>query len=357
MILKILLYVLTYVLHLPKLFKNWFSVRIFRQHLKYDLVKHFNSNSEKFVIIAVFPGTGTFGSLERQIRMFQEHNYNAVVILNKNSKSKNWEDKLINLNCSIIHRNNLGGDFGAYKLGVNHVKKRYNNSISEIVLSNDSMFYTPKSVLALGEFLKDESKFNCLFLHKQSIRHAGSMLLKVDNSILKQEKFWKFWKNYYPYILKKQIVRKGEHKLSQMIGIEYFYPMVNFDISIGKAVDFDTSEAFQALTWGKRSNTYVYDQLDYAFKTLDHKRVLDICISQLQISNSLGLWLARNYELPFKLDLPQYALCTIQDLLDVARSQGCEDQEIYELMQLLSARLNVTEGSIFQNSLRFIDKR
>jgi hypothetical protein len=346
MIQKILKYLLEYFMAIPKLVRNWILVRIFRSHLKHDFVKSSNSSeSSKFAIIAVFPGTCTLGSLERQIRLFVAHKYNVIVIVNKNLKSKEWLKELTNLDCTIIQRNNLGADFGAYKLGVSLIKQKHSDSVSEIIFANDSMFYTPNSTVKLKEFLKEPSKFNCLFFHKQTVRHAGSMLLKCDNSIIKQDKFWKFWRSYYPYILKKQVVRKGEHKLSQMIGQGYFLPMVDHHVLFNSDIRFEPSESFQALNWSKRSNVNVHDQIVSAIRNLDYFKVVEICMSNLQISNSIGLWISRNLELPFKIDLTQYALCSISDLLKIARLQGCNDEEIGELRKLLEARPNITEGS------------
>jgi hypothetical protein len=172
------------------------------------------------------------------------------------------------------------------------------------------------------------------------------MLLKCDTSIVKQEKFWNFWKSYYPYSLKKQVVRKGEHNFSRMIGLDYFLPMAGHGILTANEVKFESAEIYQALTWSKRSNSLIHDQVAFAFDSSDYSRVLDICLSSLQISNSLGLWISRNLQLPFKLDLPQFALCTIQDLLKIAEIQGCEEEEIQELRKVLEGRLNITEGSL-----------
>ena len=352
MIQKILNYLLEYFFAIPKLVRNWFLVRIFGLHLKHDYIKSADSSkSNKFAIIAVFPGTSTFGSLERQIRLFITYKYNVIVVINKNSKSKKWVEELTDLDCTIIQRNNLGADFGAYKLGVSLIKQKYSDSVSEIIFANDSMFYTPNSTFKLKELLQEPSKFNCLFFHKQSIRHAGSMLLKCDNSIIKQDKFWKFWRSYYPYILKKQVVRKGEHKLSQMIGQAYFLPMIDYHVLYNSVIKFEPSETLQALIWSKRSNVYLHDQIVASIQHLDYSRILALCLSNLQVSNSLGLWISNNLELPFKLDLPQYALCSILDLLKIAKLQGCNDQEIEELRKLLEARPNITEGSLIFRSL------
>jgi hypothetical protein len=74
----------------------------------------------------------------------------------------------------------------------------------------------------------------------------------------------------------------------------------------------------------------------------------------LQISNSIGLWVSRNLDLPFKLDLPQVGLTAVSDLLQIAELHGCQKDELEELQVLLDSRPNVTEGSYLTNSLKLM---
>ena len=353
-IFKCLFYIASYVISIPQIVLNWINVRIKKDHLKYEVVKtHSLIENGKFVIIAVFAGTGTYSSLRRQIELFEKFEYNILVILNENNLSRNWAKELLNSNCSILHRKNIGADFGAYKLGAKYLHDTYRELISEIVLANDSMHYTPASLKGLKGFLEAGSQLNCLFYHKQSVRHAGSMLIKFDFSSFNQNVFWEFWKRYYPYSTKVQVVRKGEHMLNKSVGHEYFKPVVNLNEVDLVFKDMNIAEIIQAQVWAKRSSRTLYQQVILAATSLDYLRILHISISNLQISNSIGLWVSRNLELPFKLDLPQVGLCTISDLLKIAEVQGCKKDELEELQTLLGLRPNITEGSYFVNSLKF----
>lgn len=356
MILKIIFYNIAQVMAIPKRVLNWINVRIKKKHLKYEVVKkHSLLENGKFVIIAVYAGTGTFLSLKRQIELFEKFEYNILVILNENNLSRNWAKELINLNCSILHRKNIGADFGAYKLGAKYLHDKYRELVSEIVLANDSIYYTPASLNGLKSFLEDGSQLNCLFYHKQSYRHAGSMLIKFDFSFLDQKIFWQFWRKYYPYATKLQVVRKGEHMLSKLIGQEYFKPVVNLNEVDLVFKEMTVSEIIQAQVFAKRSSKTLYEQVNLAVNFLDYRRILHLSVSNLQVSNSIGLWVSRNLDLPFKLDFPQVGLSTIQDLLKIAELQGCRKDELEELQMLLNLRPNVTEGSYFTNYLKFKD--
>ena len=355
MVLKIIFYSVAHVMASPRIFLNWIDVRIKKKHLKYEVVKtHPPFGIGRFVIIAVYAGTGTYSSLKRQIELFRKFEYNILVILNENNLSRNWAHELINLNCSILHRKNIGADFGAYKIGAKYLHDTYRELISEIVLANDSIYYTPASFKGLKSFLEAGSQLNCMFYHKQSVRHAGSMLIRFDFSSLDQNIFWQFWKKYYPYYTKLQIVRKGEHILSKSVGHEYFKPIVNLNEVDLVFKDMNDAEIFQVQVWAKQSSKII-DQVIYLAATkLDYRRILHFSISNLQISNSIGLWVSRNLDLPFKLDLPQNGLCSISDLLKIAEVQGCQKDELEELQALLDFRPNVTEGSYFINSLKLI---
>jgi hypothetical protein len=354
-ILKVIFYSIAHVMAIPSLVLNWINVRVKKKHLKYEVVKkHSRLENGKFVIIAVYAGTGTYSSLKRQIELFEKFEYNILVILNENNLSRNWAQKLINSNCSILHRKNIGADFGAYKLGAKYLHDTHRELITEIVLANDSIYYTPASTNGLKSFLATGSPLNCLFYHKQSVRHAGSMLIKFDFTSLDQNVFWQFWKKYYPYSTKLQVVRKGEHMLSKSVGHEYFKPVVNLSEVDLSYKDMNIAEIIQAQVWAKRSSTTLYEQISLAVNALDYRRILHLSISNLQISNSIGLWISRNLDLPFKLDLPQVGLSSISDLLKIAELQGCQKDEVEELQVLLNLRPNVTEGTYFTNSLKFI---
>jgi hypothetical protein len=116
--------------------------------------------------------------------------------------------------------------------------------------------------------------------------------------------------------------------------------------------DMNTAEIIQAQVWSKRSSTTLYEHISLAVNALDYRRILHFSISNLQISNSIGLWVSRNLDLPFKLDLPQVGLSSVSDLLKIAELQGCQKDELEELQVLLNLRPNVTEGSYFTNSLK-----
>lgn len=353
--LRIIFYGVAHVIAIPAMVLNWINVRVKKKHLKYEVVKkHSILENGKFVIIAVYAGTGTYSSLVRQIELFEKFDYNILVILNENNLSRNWAQKLINSNCSIFHRKNIGADFGAYKLGAKYLHDTHRELISEIILANDSIYYTPDSTNGLKSFLTAGSPLNCLFYHKQSVRHAGSMLIKFDFSSFDQNVFWQFWKKYYPYCTKLQVVRKGEHMLTKSVGYKYFKPLVNLSEVDLVYKDMNVAEIIQARVWAERSSTNLSEQISLAVDALDYRRILHLSISNLQISNSIGLWVSRNLDLPFKLDLPQVGLCSISDLLKIVELQGCEKDEVEELEVLLNLRPNVTEGSYFTNSLKLI---
>ena len=60
-ILKVIFYIVGYVMAIPSIVCNWINVRVKKKHLKYEVVKkHSVLENGKFVVIAVYAGTGTY---------------------------------------------------------------------------------------------------------------------------------------------------------------------------------------------------------------------------------------------------------------------------------------------------------
>jgi len=69
----------------------------------------------------------------------------------------------------------------------------------------------------------------------------------------------------------------------------------------------------------------------------------------LQVSNSLGLFFAREIHSPLKMDLVSSALINVSDFTELLKSSKCSSEEIIEVENLLKKR-----GSYFSAS--FLDR-
>lgn len=216
------------------------------------------------------------------------------MVINENSQSDSLFKQIQKLNTLILRRPNIGGDFGAYKSGFKYLQE--NNlleQVKELIFINDSIYVTERTSKCISEVASSSNETNCLFYHRQRVGHAGSMYLKFTEQIIKNRKFQEFWENYYPYRNKRKIIRKGEHKLSEIIGREYFKPIVNANALISiQTKDFQSQEIFQILSWAQRTKQ-MNEVIKIAVENRDYQFIFNFAAFNFQVSNSLGLYVNR----------------------------------------------------------------
>jgi hypothetical protein len=329
LLLRILLTPLDYLYDIPSRFVNWVKIRILGYEGKIKIHGKITDGS-RVAILAIFPGTSSWESVNRIILTCVESGYEVVCVINKNKESSQWINQISDLGLVVIERENLGADFGAFKTAIIQIMKNgYWSKLENLLLINDSIYITPKSKLVVAEIVSGSNDENCLFLHRQSIPHAGSMLMRFDHRILHETKFQDFWREYYPYSNKKKIITKGEHRLSQVVGIDYFCPYVNPDKLLnGKDLELSSAEILQVLSWTYRSSKNANEYVKNALSLSEHRRIIEFAIFNLQVSNSLGLFLSHYLGAPIKLDLVKSGHILPSDFLKILESQECEAHEI-----------------------------
>jgi hypothetical protein len=354
-ILRILLYFVEELSSIPKQAKNWILVKIFRKDRKYEIIKSFTKdNQDQIAVFAIYPGTTPLDSVLRIVESLQQQRYSVLAVINKNRESARFISALEEKQCAIMVRENIGADFGAYQNGIRYLKKIYfYNHLKFLVLVNDSIFVTPKSQENIAKISNPISEFNCIFVHHQGVSHAGSMFLKFDQQTLFSIEFSQFWNRYFPSSTKRRIVLRGEHALSKSVGIEKFRPIVNLD-SINSLKDYDllNSELIQILTWSRKSSSLTYFYISKSIEVSNWKEVYSYTLSNLQISNALGLNMSRVLHVPLKMDLIKLGLASASDYLLLARDAGCSETEVVELQKILNTKGGFLTGSLVKRTLK-----
>jgi len=353
--LRILLYFIEQIGSIPRRFSNWISIRIFHKHNQYEILHALPSlGKDKVAIFAIYPGTTPLASVLRIVESLQREQYLVLAVINKNLKANRFVRALQEKQCSILLRQNIGADFGAYQSGIRYLKKiGMYDKINYLVLINDSIFVSPTTQESISKISDSTSEFNSIYLHHQGISHAGSMLLKLDNHTLQSEKFNQFWAHYFPSSIKRRIILRGEHELSKAVGLEKFRPIVNLE-SIHSHRDYKLigSEIVQLLTWSRKSSSLTYFYISKSIENLNWKEVYSYALSNLQISNAIGFNLTRVLRVPLKMDLMKLGLASASDYLGHARESGCEKEEILELQQIISAKGGFLTDSLINRILK-----
>ena len=334
-----LIYVLENIQGIPLRIKNWIRIRIFKSHKKIRIsgtIKSFD-----FVaIFVIYPGTTPSQSVQRIISTLKRANYSVILVVNENPDYSEPFYQTWSRDCLILSRKNIGADFGGYKAAIEYLENsgKY-EKIKSLALINDSIYVSPKSQETLFSMLNKRSSSNCTFLHRQTIEHAASMFLLFKNEIIQSPLFRNFWKSYFPYSNKRKIIRKGEHKLSQILGKNAFRPFVNIESLQGvKNKTFLPPEVNQVIEWSARTSTSADNFIRTNLTDKNYSEVYSYSVFNLQVSNALGLYLNRVLNVPLKMDLVKLGLTTISEFLNRASQAGASKAEVAELRQILEKR-------------------
>jgi len=335
----------------PARTKNWIQIRILRRHEKFVLYGLL-PEAKDIAILAVFPGTTTFGSVIRVARWLEEAGYSLIIVINENPLSEAWVAKLHAPGRVLLARPNIGSDFGAYQLALKLIRSK-KHSIQNLVIANDSMVYHPESHITVARVINIESQDICnsLFLNMQGVIHAPSMLLRFGREVLVQKDFWEFWEKYFPYISKRKIISKGEHTLTKVVGWKNITPVLSTS-SLPGEIDLLTTEFLQLLRW-----SFLVDPILAEIAMLNHEKkiihyLVEFAFENFHVSDSLGLYCARQLQAPLKLDLAKRGLVTKQAVLDAMKVQNLEDSELIELQRILENKESYTTKTLLQRLFR-----
>lgn len=355
LLLKIFGYVLYSIWIFPSEFRHWVKVRLLQLHKQIVMHSPFVTNTlGKYAIFAIYPGTTTKKSCLRMIDALIVSGFTVIIVFNRNSEVNSWISEFESQGCTILLRPNIGRDFGAYQAGLSFLlKKTGSQGIERLVFVNDTCYVSPKcKEIFLDTFFAQE-EFNCVLKHSQGVIHGSSSLLNLSTRNLELPTFFDFWRRYYPSNNRIRVVFRGEHELSEVIGQAHLFPAT--DAIFNHEHVLTRPEAVQLRIWIQRSNPNLYEIFYNSFKSYDDNpdtHNIRFALENLQVSNSLGLYLARKYAFPLKLDLPYYLLTTKVDLIEVLSGNGCDEDELLEVQKILDYKQNISVGNSFTRTLR-----
>jgi hypothetical protein len=348
--LKVIFYLTIIIIALPKGFKNWIKIRILKNHRKYSSYGNLKI-SKNIAVLVTYPGTTTFGSVDRLANWFEEGGYFLILVINENSLAEIWKSKLTKNQRLVIIRPNIGGDFGGYKLALKIISP-FRRSIENLVISNDSMLYGPSNKKSIMKLIDTSSIGACtsLFLNMQTTIHGPSMILKFGKETLERNEFWNFWKKYYPYTSKRKIVYKGEHQLTKIVGWQNINPVFSSQ-SIRQSMKLTKSEMIQLVKWISRTDRELLTSLNLVGSEQDHWFLLNFAFENFHISNSIGLFASRSLGAPLKLDLAREGLTTKDNLLNAARKLKVNEKEVDELRLILDSKTSYLSRNFYEQIL------
>lgn len=114
----------------------------------------------------------------------------------------------------IVHRENVGRDFGAYQDGIRFALERY-PALERMILANDSVYYFPDKMDALIEALSSGNDLIGVSETTEHHYHIASFLMSFGPRVLQSDAFRSFWQNYVPIGTRRWAILRGEGVLSR----------------------------------------------------------------------------------------------------------------------------------------------
>jgi hypothetical protein len=334
---RLLVFILGKLMQVPSRFNEWLCIKFFKQHLKYKLFQE-GEISSRIVILAIFPGTTTLFSLNRMLDSITRTNYSVFVVINKNSETMKVLNLLESYNCTVIVRPNIGRDIGAYQSALHFLGKKSNIiNFERVALLNDSLYVTNHTADFYYEFLMSDT-WNCIYMNMQGIHHASSHSLIFNEKALGSTDFQEFWRTYYPSSDRMHSIFKGEFGITHSLGEAYFKPFFNAQLIVNSKTSIILSEVekSQIRIWSAKSGFDGYELISENLNTEQFVEVLNFCLENFQISNSIGLFLHRFYGVPIKLDICSQRLVSRNSFLQILNYSKMDSDEIIQLERILS---------------------
>jgi glycosyltransferase involved in cell wall biosynthesis len=324
---------------IPAKVSSFILIRLLRKDRFFELVRLQESLkiSKKIAVLAIFPRSALISSSIRLCNFLMKNGYQVVLVVNGNIQ-EGWLKSFDSIPVSILSRNNVGRDFGAYKAGIEFLQKiQAFQSVEYLLLANDSVLYLNSMENFLEEFDNDSGDWVTAFLNLEKHAHAQSFFQKFSSSILKSEDFISFWDCYYPSNHREHAIDRGEVALSKTLINAGFFPSSTV-----------SSERILTLLQAQNLNA---DESSALFKgILDTKSFLEFNPGQKLVESRIrevfltsncshvtGLLASRLMGAPLKIDIYRAGYASISAIERLFISERLNTQEAEELGKLITS--------------------
>jgi len=323
----------------PTMITDFRDIKILKKHLRNTTIKEsgFLPGSRRIALVALFPRGPLLNSVKRLISNLLERNYEVVLIINR-SKLRNWIPELSNFPITILERENVGRDFGAFKAGISFLKQKGNFSdIESLLMCNDSVFYGENFCKFLDTYEESLSLWTSAFLNFEKHTHAQSFFQSFGGDVVRTQLFQDFWSDYYPSNRRVHTIDKGEVKLSQILLGEGFFPRSVVNSKNISRVYADDQIIFE--DYFSVLSDHYYEVLNYPIKIKNDYfwHALQRSFMEKNCSHVAGLLAFKALGAPLKLDLFATGRVTGESIQDALLRDGLQKDEIDKLIEEFSS--------------------
>jgi hypothetical protein len=162
----------------------------------------------------------------RYVTSLQRCGFDIIYIINARLSEVSYS-KLSGLGIFPIDRMNIGQDFGGWKDGILALDKiNCLNRLDWLLICNDSVLYTGNSLISSFEekfterLLQSDPKSSntiAININYDEDIHIQSFFVCMNNKVIKEKKFLRFWQTYKPLSNRYHAINKGEKRLTHTI--------------------------------------------------------------------------------------------------------------------------------------------
>jgi len=118
-----------------------------------------------------------------------------------------------------IERPNFGRDFGSYQTGFLHIYKNgLEQKCTRLLMLNDSLFYSKANLTAfLEQMITTDIEVLGATENHEIEHHLGSFCISINQGILQQTRFRRYWARYANTDVRPKVIKRGEMKLSKTL--------------------------------------------------------------------------------------------------------------------------------------------
>jgi hypothetical protein len=225
--------------------------------LRETLVGGHRHGTAHFAVFVYFNAGPVPFHVRHALAALSAESVNVVVIAN--CVGEDARADLLRCCHTLVVRENIGRDFGAYKDGIAYVLAT--ETPRRLLLLNDSIVWVETGARALIAHLAGAGDFACATETSAQHYHAGAFALGFSDAVLRAPAFRDFWSRYRLIDNRRHAIIKGEVELSRVLVKAGFKPKALYStealrLRLGEASLDDLRLAFSLLpSWMPESRT------------------------------------------------------------------------------------------------------
>ncbi len=310
--------------------------------------------SSHVAIVATYPRAPLTDSILRLITGLRALGATVVLVANDSPDRSSCTEQWIDHCDALIHRANLGRDFGAYRTGYTHVLTSAPlERIERVSFFNDSVLHLPTTPALLSQWFSTLEHDGSRGCHALAVKEDGrprpqTFAFTLDARTAFDPAVRHYWQRLLPSDDRATIVRRGERRFAEVLsGIDApVVGLLRFEL-LDDLLDGDWGRLRSAerdgLRWALqfrpaigRESGCTADEISTA--TADTTRaVAGNVLRWLGPNRAFGLLAARTAGFPLKLDIIGIGAATPAGVSEALVESGMDEEERVGVERLMAS--------------------